>query len=163
MLYVPSRTAPAKKIPLQLRRTREPDDDRSDVSRGLRRPSLLGRAVRDRGVAAGCSHYNTPTQGVLPSDMAVQVRGEGLCFADILTWGPCWYYQKQFFQASIDPNSAPKSVLRYDVEVSGFPSSYWGHVVLLALQEQDFPGQRRSRTGRLATFRSCSGHENDGQ
>lgn len=93
--------------------------------------------------AAGCSHYNTPTQGVLPSDMAVQVRGEGLCFADILTWGPCWYYQKQFFRASIDPSSGPKSVLRYDVEVSGFPSSYWGHLVLLSLKEQDFPGAKK--------------------
>lgn len=163
MLYVPSRTAPAKKIPLQLRRTREPDDDRSDVSRGLRRPSLLRRAVRDRGVAAGCSHYNTPTQGVLPSDMAVQVRGEGLCFADILTWGPCWYYQKQFFQASIDPNSAPKSVLRYDVEVSGFPQAIGVTWSFWLSKNKTSPGQRRSRTGRLGTFRSCSGHENKGQ
>ena len=93
--------------------------------------------------AAGCSHYNTPSQGVRPTDMAAQVRGEGLCFADILTWGPCWYYQKQFFRAGIDPTSNSNSVLRYDVEVSGFPSSYWGHLVLLGLKEQDYPGTRQ--------------------
>jgi hypothetical protein len=93
--------------------------------------------------AAGCSHYNTPAEGVLPSEMAPQVRGEGLSFADILTWGPCWYHQKEFFRGHIDPVSTPRSVLRYDVEVSGFPSSYWGHLVLLQLKEQDYPGTRR--------------------
>jgi hypothetical protein len=93
--------------------------------------------------AAGCSHYNTPTEGVRPADMAPQVRGEGLSFADILTWGPCWYHQKEFFRGSIDPVSTAKSVLRYDVEISGFPSSYWGHLVLLQLQGQDFPGTKR--------------------
>ena len=30
--------------------------------------------------------------------------------------------------------------MRYDVEVSGFPSSHAGHVVLLHLQEDDYPG-----------------------
>jgi hypothetical protein len=93
--------------------------------------------------AAGCSHYNTPTEGVRPSDMAPQVRGEGLSFADILTWGPCWYHQKEFFRGHVDPTSNSRSVLRYDVEVSGFPSSYWGHLVLLQLREQDFPGTKR--------------------
>lgn len=93
--------------------------------------------------AAGCSHYNTPAEGVRPTDMAPQVRGEGLSFADILTWGPCWYYQKEFFRGHIDPASTPRSVLRYDVEVSGFPSSYWGHLVLLQLEEEDYPGTKR--------------------
>jgi hypothetical protein len=93
--------------------------------------------------AAGCSHYNTPAEGVRPTDMAPQVRGEGLSFADILTWGPCWYHQKEFFRGHIDPTSTPRSVLRYDVEVSGFPSSYWGHLVLLQLEEQDYPGTKR--------------------
>ena len=30
--------------------------------------------------------------------------------------------------------------MRYDVEVSGFPSSHAGHVCLLRLQEDDYPG-----------------------
>lgn len=92
--------------------------------------------------AAGCAHYNTPTEGVLPADMAPQLRGEGLCFGEILTWGPCWYYQKGFFRGRIDPTSDTKSFLRYDVEVSGFPSSYWGHLVLLGLKEEEFPGAK---------------------
>ena len=93
--------------------------------------------------AAGCSHYNTPTEGVGPADMAPQIRGEGLSFAEILTWGPCWYHQKEFFRGQIDPTSTSRSVLRYDLEISGFPSSYWGHLVLLRLKEQDFPGTTR--------------------
>ena len=33
--------------------------------------------------------------------------------------------------------------MRYDVEVSGFPSSHTGHIVLLSLKEQDYPGTKR--------------------
>jgi hypothetical protein len=35
-----------------------------------------------------------------------------------------------------------ESMLRYDVEVSGFPSSHAGHLVLLRLKEQDYPGTK---------------------
>ena len=38
--------------------------------------------------AAGCSHYDNPTQGVTPSDMFNQVKGEGLNVGCVLTWGP---------------------------------------------------------------------------
>jgi hypothetical protein len=119
----------------------------SDMEIQLRRwidPVASGWYPGDHHVhAAGCSHYNTPTEGVRPSDMAPQVRGEGLSFADILTWGPCWYHQKEFFRGYIDPVSTARSVLRYDVEISGFPSSYWGHLVLLQLKDQDYPGTNR--------------------
>lgn len=33
-----------------------------------------------------------------------------------------------------------ESLLRYDVEISGFPSSHLGHVMLLNLRDQDYPG-----------------------
>src|SRR5258705_7780835 len=33
--------------------------------------------------------------------------------------------------------------MRYDVEVSGFPSSHTGHICLLGLKEEDFPGTKR--------------------
>jgi hypothetical protein len=33
--------------------------------------------------------------------------------------------------------------MRYDVEVSGFPSSHAGHLVLLRLKEDDYPGTKR--------------------
>ena len=33
--------------------------------------------------------------------------------------------------------------MHYDLEVSGFPSSHAGHLVLLGLKDQDYPGTRR--------------------
>ena len=33
--------------------------------------------------------------------------------------------------------------MRYDVEVSGFPSQHAGHLCLLRLKEDDYPGTER--------------------
>ena len=94
--------------------------------------------------AAGCSHYENPSQGVTPQDMDRQVLGEHLNVGCVLTWGPCYYYQKQFFRGRHDdPLSKPRELLHYDLEVSGFPSSHSGHLVLLDLNEQDYPGTKR--------------------
>jgi hypothetical protein len=94
--------------------------------------------------AAGCSHYENPSQGVTPQDMDRQVLGEHLNVGCVLTWGPCYYYQKQFFRGRHDdPLSKPRELLHYDLEVSGFPSSHCGHLVLLDLNEQDYPGTKR--------------------
>ncbi|MFL6211275.1 MAG: CehA/McbA family metallohydrolase [Pyrinomonadaceae bacterium] len=93
--------------------------------------------------AAGCSHYEAPTQGVLPEHMIRHIRGEALNVGDVLTWGPCYYFQKQFFEAKINPLSTTDNLMRYDVEVSGFPSSHAGHLTLLNLREQDYPGARQ--------------------
>jgi hypothetical protein len=93
--------------------------------------------------AAGCSHYQDPTQGVGPDDIVRQVLGERLNIGSILTWGPCYYHQKQFFSGKDDERSTADMKLRYDLEVSGFPSSHAGHLVLLGLKEQDYPGTRR--------------------
>ena len=93
--------------------------------------------------AAGCSHYESPTQGVEPKDMWAQVQGEMLNVACVLTWGPCYYFQKQFFSSQDHPLSTQDSLLHYDLEVSGFPSSHAGHLVLLGLKEQDYPGAAR--------------------
>ena len=115
--------------------------------------------------AGGCLHYQIPTEGVSPETMIRHIRGEGLYVGDVLSWGPSWYYQKQFFTGHTDSPDAtlehpelqaannavwktqptPKddeSLLRYDVEVSGFPSSLSGHLVLLRLTEQDYPGTK---------------------
>lgn len=112
--------------------------------------------------AGGCSHYNIPTEGVTPETMIRHVRGEGLWLGSVLTWGPCYYHQKQFFTGeTVSPAAlleypdmqqaqgmtwAPQrtdrdgeSMLRYDIEVSGFPSSHSGHVILLGLTDQDYP------------------------
>jgi len=55
--------------------------------------------------------------------MVPQIRGEGLHVGEILTWGPDWYYQKQFFSGRVDKLSNDDVLIRYDVEVSGFPSA----------------------------------------
>lgn len=93
--------------------------------------------------AAGCSHYENPEEGVRPEHMWRQVLGEDLNVASVLNWGPGWYHQKQFFRGKTDPLSTDRNLIRYDVEVSGFPSSHAGHIVLLRLQEDDYPGTTR--------------------
>lgn len=115
--------------------------------------------------AAGCAHYNKPSEGVSPETVIRHVRGEALSIGDVLTWGPDYYYQKQFFTGHAESPAAtlehpelqaannvdwqpratpkePKSLLRYDVEVSGFPSSHAGHLVLLRLKDQYYPGAK---------------------
>jgi hypothetical protein len=92
--------------------------------------------------SAGCLHYETPTQGVEPSDMIRHVLGEALSVGSVLVWGPGYYYQKQFFEARDNQLSTPDHVLHYDVEVSGFPSSHAGHLVLLRLKDQNYPGAK---------------------
>jgi hypothetical protein len=93
--------------------------------------------------AAGCSHYVTPTEGVDPSVMMRQVEGEHLNVGCVLNWAPCYYHQRQFFTGRDNPLSKPDTLLHYDLEISGFPSSHCGHLVLLGLKEQDYPGATR--------------------
>ena len=92
--------------------------------------------------AAGCMHYETPTQGVKPEDMIRHILGEALNIGSVLTWGPCYYYQKQFFEGKDNQLSTDENLMRYDVEVSGFPSSHAGHLVLLRLKDQEYPGTK---------------------
>ena len=93
--------------------------------------------------AAGCAHYESPTEGVRPEDMMRHILGEDLQVGCVLSWGPCWYFQKQFFTGKLDPLSTPDYLMRYDVEVSGFPSSHAGHLCLLRLKEDDYPNTTR--------------------
>jgi hypothetical protein len=89
---------------------------------------------------AGCSHYESPQEGVPPAHMWRQMLGEDLNVAASLAWGPSWYHQKTFFTGKDEPFSTKKNIMRNDVEVSGFPSSHAGHVVLLRIKEDDYPG-----------------------
>ncbi|MGH7958939.1 MAG: CehA/McbA family metallohydrolase, partial [Opitutaceae bacterium] len=57
-----------------------------------------------------------------------------------LTWGPGFDYQKQFFCGVVDKVSEYPYLLRYDIEVSQFGSHRSGHLVLLRLKEQIYPG-----------------------
>jgi hypothetical protein len=123
------------------------DAGRAEAAFALERwvdPARLGWFSGDHHIhAAGCSHYQNPTRGIEPDDMMRQILGESLNVGSVLTWGPCYYYQKQFFSGRDHPLSRPDRIMRYDLEVSGFPSSHAGHLVLLGLKDQDYPGTQR--------------------
>ena len=104
-------------------------------------PSKMGWWSGDHHIhAAGCAHYVKPTEGVHAPDMMRHCLGEDLKVGANLTWGPCFDYQKQFFTGKIDKVSQYPYLLRYDVEVSGFGSHQSGHLCLLRLQDQIYPG-----------------------
>src|SRR5262249_41883841 len=104
-------------------------------------PADLGWYSGDHHIhAAGCAHYTNPSEGVLPQDMFLHVKGEALNVGCCLTWGPCYDYQRQFFEAMPHKLTEPLHVLKYDVEVSGFGSQALGHVCLLNLRDQTYPG-----------------------
>lgn len=96
--------------------------------------------------AAGCAHYTSPTEGVSPADMFRQVKGEGLNVGCVLTWGPCFDYQRQFFAPRAHEISEPLTLLKYDLEISGFGSQALGHVCLLNLKDQTYPGSEGMAT-----------------
>jgi hypothetical protein len=96
--------------------------------------------------AAGCAHYTNPTEGVFAEDMFLHVKGEGLNVGCNLTWGPCFEFQRQFFEPEAHRISEPFTVLKYDIEVSGFGSQALGHVCLLNLRDQTYPGSEGTKT-----------------
>lgn len=107
-------------------------------------PAQFGWYSGDHHIhSSGCSHYENPTEGVRPEDMWPQIEGEALNLASVLTWGPSYYFQKQFFSGADHPLSTPSQLMHYDLEISGFPSSHAGHLVLLGLKDQDYPGAKR--------------------
>ena len=95
---------------------------------------------------AGCSHYTNPTEGVTPQDMFAQVKGEGLNVGCVLTWGPCFDHQRQYFSPLAADVSEDLTLLKYDLEVSGFGSAALGHVCLLNLSNQTYPGSEGTST-----------------
>ncbi len=104
-------------------------------------PAEMGWWSGDHHIhAAGCAHYNNPTEGVHAPDMMRHCLGEDLKVGANLTWGPCFDYQKQFFTGKDDKVSQYPYILRYDIEVSGFGSHQSGHLCLLRLKQQMYPG-----------------------
>jgi hypothetical protein len=116
----------------------------TDVTLRLQRwidPGKFGFYSGDHHIhGAGCSHYANPTQGVTPQDMFRQVKGEGLNVGCVLTWGPCFDFQRRYFSPRADQVSEPRTILKYDLEISGFGSAALGHVCLLNLKDQTYPG-----------------------
>ena len=74
-----------------------------------------------------------------------QVKGEGLNVGSVLTWGPGFDHQQQFFAPTADARSEPLTLIKYDIEVSGFGSEALGHVCLLNLKQQIYPGAKGSK------------------
>ncbi|HVS18188.1 MAG TPA: CehA/McbA family metallohydrolase, partial [Planctomycetota bacterium] len=104
-------------------------------------PSTRGWWSGDHHIhAAGCLHFESPSKGVGPAEILRHIVGEDLKVGCVLSWGPCWNYQKTFFDGEVSEFSRERNLLRYDVEVSGFPSSHAGHLALLRLREDDYPG-----------------------
>lgn len=109
-------------------------------------PHLHGFFSGDHHIhASGCAHYTQPSVGFSPSDMFRQVKGEALNVGCVLTWGPGFDHQQQFFSPDADGLSEPLTVLKYDIEVSGFGSQALGHVCLLNLKQQIYPGADGSK------------------
>jgi len=78
--------------------------------------------------------------------MYLHVKGEGMNVGCCLTWGPCYEYQRQFFEPGPHKVSEPLTILKYDVEVSGFGSQALGHVCLLNLRDQTYPNSEGTKT-----------------
>jgi hypothetical protein len=94
--------------------------------------------------AAGCAHYSKPTMGVLPQDMVLHVKGEGLNVGCVLTWGLGFSYQRTFFDPAPSKVSDPFTLLKYDLEISAFGSQALGHLCLINLKDQVYPGTNGS-------------------
>jgi hypothetical protein len=124
-------------------------DQKPEIEVRLQRwidPSAHGFFSGDHHIhAAGCAHYTFPSEGVDPAVMFRQIQGEGLNVGSVLTWGPAFDHQKQFFAPVPDARSQPFAVMKYDIEVSGFGSEALGHLCLLDLKEQIYPRANGSK------------------
>jgi hypothetical protein len=127
-----------------------PRATRAELSFRLERwihPAAHGFYSGDHHIhGAGCAHYTSPTEGVTPEDMFKQVEGEGLNVGCVLTWGPCFTYQRNFFAPGVNRLSKPLTVMKYDLEISGFGSEALGHVCLLNLKNQTYPDSEGTKT-----------------
>jgi hypothetical protein len=146
-------TLQSSRGPEYLRESREIEvraDQDAEILVELKRwinPQVHGYWSGDHHIhGAGCSHYEIPTQGVTPEDMFAQVKGEGLNVGCVLTWGPCFEHQRSFFSPTADSISQPLTLLKYDLEISGFGSAALGHVCLLNLADQIYPGSDGTKT-----------------
>ena len=66
---------------------------------------VLGRPSRARGRLCPLFVAHARRQ---PADMMRHILGEDLNVGCVLTWGPCWYHQKQFFDGKVHALSTPR-------------------------------------------------------
>jgi hypothetical protein len=121
-----------------------PDSGETDIDVQLERwiePRKFGYYSGDHHIhAAGCAHYASPQEGLVPREVIRQVKGEGLNVGCILSWGFCYDFQRQFNAPLANEVSEPFTAIKYDIEVSGFGSAWLGHVCLLNLKDHVYPG-----------------------
>lgn len=86
----------------------------------------------------GCGGSRPPRQLV---DLMV---GAGLSVGSALIWGQGYDEDVAHFTGRDSSASTPETVLRYDLEVSGFPSDATGHLIALGLQDIGFPRRPNS-------------------
>lgn len=145
----------------RLRRTVDITDQKSTLNFKLERWINLadyGFYSGDHHIhGAGCAHYTSPTEGVTPEDMFLQVKGEGLNVGCVLTWGPCFDYQHRFFAPTVNQLSDPSTLMKSDLEISGFGSEALGHVCLLNLKDQTYPGSEGTKTKGWPTWTLANG------
>lgn len=110
-------------------------------------PQKMGWTSNDKHLhTAGCLHYNDPTYGLTPAAMMRYTVGEDLDVADVMIWGPNFYYQKEkYFTGKPDPVSDEKNIVIHNLEISQFPSSAGGHTSGHGIREIDYPGAKKMR------------------
>ena len=85
-------------------------------------PAKFGWYSGDHHIhAAGCSSLQNPTEGVDAQGHDPADSGRAPEPGSVLTWGPDYYYQKQFFSGHDRSAFKPDRLMHYDLEVSGFP------------------------------------------
>ena len=104
--------------------------------------------------SAGCADYESPAEGVQPEDMMRHILGEDLNVGCVLSWGPCWYFQKQFFEGKVSAlsDAALSDALRR--RSVGLSQLALRPLVPAAAQGRRLPGHdARSRNGPVGTCR----------
>jgi hypothetical protein len=113
--------------------------------------------------AAGCAHYEIPEEGVRPEHLFRQIQGEDLNLGIGLNWGPSWYNQKQYFTGKNHPLSNQHNILRYDVEVSDFPSAHAGHLGLLIYRKMTIQIPLKLKNGPAGLYHYYNGQNDRGE
>ena len=87
-----------------------PQEVRFELERWID-PAKMGWYSGDHHIhAAGCAHYEKPSEGVYPQDMMRHILGEDLNVGEVLSWGPGWYFQKTFFEGKPNRLSTSSNV-----------------------------------------------------
>ena len=108
--------------------------------------------------AAGCAHYESPTEGVTPADMWRHILGEDLDVGCVLSWGPCWYAAEAVLRGE-DPSPfhvrIPDAVRRGSLRVSRLPMP--DIFACCGSRKTTTPARPGSRSGQAGTSPCSSG------